>query len=676
MTMLRESLDDSDVWICMPDGIRLSARVRMPKDADRYPVPAILEYTPYRKSDVTVARDQHHVWLAAHRYAMVRCDIRGHGDSEGLAEDEYSERELNDAGHVIEWLAEQSWCSGAVGMMGISWGGINALQVAAIRPPGLGAIYTACSTDDRYEDDVHYNGGCLTVENLNWGLRMLVYSLRPPNPQVVGERWREMWRQRLEGAREYAAHWTRHQRRDELWRHGSVRDDCEAIDVPVYAVGGWADGYTNSILRLVVDLKVPVRGLIGPWGHCYPWEGKPGPAIDGLHDMLRWWDHWLKGRDSGLMQEPGLHVWMQEPVVQSTTREMQSGRWISEPSWPSPNVIEKDWQISDRMLVERSVEAVRSMSGERGNIELVCRPDPLAGSTHGDRCPDGGKAQFPPDQREEDGRSIVFDSTPLSEPLEILGTPYVDLELRVDQPQAHVYMRLNDVAPDQQSSRVTYGVFNLNHRHGHEVPEPLPVGKRFCARIALNDIAHRFEVGHRIRLTIQSGCWPLYWPSPAVVSVGIVNQTGSLTLPVRPMRAETFDPKFRPAPNFPSGPVSTLAPPRRERRLVRDFVTGEVTYENVRDAGRLRHDKSGFEIVERGEERFTVVETEPAAARAESKWVASMSFGDGTDICVAGECVQTADASDFHIRTHAQVSENGQRVWSRTWDDRIPRDFT
>src|ERR1700712_4098170 len=121
--------------IPMRDGTKLAARIWLPQDAERDPVPAILEYLPYRKRDGTYDRDAlTYPYLAGHGYAGVRVDIRGTGESDGLLADEYSQQEQDDALEVIAWLAAQSWCSGAVGMMGISWGGFNGVQVAAPRP--------------------------------------------------------------------------------------------------------------------------------------------------------------------------------------------------------------------------------------------------------------------------------------------------------------------------------------------------------------------------------------------------------------------------------------------------------------------------------------------------------------------------------------------------------------
>lgn len=327
-----------DVRIPMPDGARLYARIWRPLTDE--PVPALLEYLPYRLTDWTAPRDaQRHPWYAGHGYASVRVDVRGHGNSEGRPGDEYDARELADGVAVVEWLAAQPWCTGSVGMFGISWGGFNSLQIAALAPEPLKAVVTVCSTDDRYDNDVHYMGGSvLAVDMHAWAATMLAFAARPPDPRHVGDGWREQWLARLDAVEPLVDTWLAHQTRDAYWKHGSVCEDYAAIGAAVLAVGGWHDPYRDTVLRLVEHLpKDRVRGLIGPWSHQYPDRGlPPGPAIGFLQETLRWWDHWLKGEDTGVLAEPLLRSWISDPHPPATSYAELPGRWVGDDAWPSP----------------------------------------------------------------------------------------------------------------------------------------------------------------------------------------------------------------------------------------------------------------------------------------------------------------------------------------------------
>ncbi|HSH42627.1 MAG TPA: CocE/NonD family hydrolase, partial [Arenicellales bacterium] len=428
-----------NTWIPMSDGARLAARIWLPEDAEQAPVPAILEYIPYRKRDLTAVRDSvNHPYLAGHGYACVRVDLRGSGDSDGVLEDEYLQRELDDGVEVIRWIAAQDWCDGNVGMIGISWGGFNGLQIAALQPPELKAVISLCSTDDRYDDDVHFMGGCLLGDNLSWATVMFAYNSLPPDPQIVGKRWRKMWLERLEGSGLWFEKWLRHQRRDEYWRHGSVCEDFSRIRCPVMAASGWSDGYSNAVFRLLARLQVPRKGLIGPWAHMYPHLGIPGPKIGFLQESLRWWDKWLKGIETGIMEEPMLRVWMQESVPPTTSYRTRPGRWVAEPSWPSPNIESRHYTLGQGRLAApgRDVDA---------SEPLTIRSPLSVGLFAGKWCSYAGAPDLPHDQREEDGGALVFDSAPLEESIEVLGAPALEVELASNRPVAMIAARLSDV---------------------------------------------------------------------------------------------------------------------------------------------------------------------------------------------------------------------------------------
>ena len=391
--------------IPLKDGTTLAARIWLPEDAEQNPVPAILEYLPYRKRDGTYERDAlTYPYLAGHGYAGVRVDLRGSGESTGLLFDEYAKQEQDDGVELIAWLAAQPWCNGAVGMMGISWGGFNGLQIAARRPPALKAIVTIGSTDDRYADDAHYMGGTfLTTAGLEWAFFFFSLMCLPPDPALVGDSWRAMWLERLQNIPLFQENWLQHQRRDAYWKHGSVCEDYAAIQCPVYAVGGWTDGYKNAIPRLLERLKVPRKGLIGPWAHAYPHFALPGPQIGFLQEILRWWDYWLKGVDTGVMDEPMLRAWMTESVKPATHHDTLPGRWIAEPSWPSPGTKPRRLFLTDEGLREAAAPLT---------VRAVCSPQTV-GKRGGYWVPFGRGRDQAGDQQEDDVRSLVFETSPL-----------------------------------------------------------------------------------------------------------------------------------------------------------------------------------------------------------------------------------------------------------------------
>ncbi|MFW6054566.1 MAG: CocE/NonD family hydrolase [Thermodesulfobacteriota bacterium] len=656
-----------NIWIPMPDGCRLAARIWMPEDALSDPVPAILEYIPYRKNDLTAERDiPHHTYLAGHGYACVRVDLRGSGESEGVLKDEYLQQELDDGLEVLAWIAGQPWCTGRVGMVGISWGGFNGLQIAALQPPELFAVISICSTDDRYADDIHHMGGCLLGDNLSWASTMFSHNSCAPDPAVVGRRWRRMWMQRLEGSGLWLAEWLRHQRRDEYWKHGSVCEDYRAIHCPVMAVSGWADGYTNAVFRLLAKLKVPRKGLIGPWSHLYPHLGRPGPAVGFLQEELRWWDHWLKDRETGIMDEPMLRAWMQDSVPPTTSYEHRPGRWVCEFEWPSPRIKERIYQLAFALLKPEG-----TVSQE---IPLVIQSPLSVGLFAGKWCSYAAPPDLPHDQREEDGGALVFDSDFLSEDLEILGAPVAELDIRSNRPVAMVAVRLSDVLPDEKATRVTYGLLNLTHHTSHEHPEKLDPGRRYLVRVQMNDIAQRFPAGHRIRLSISTVYWPLAWPPPQPVRLTVFQASSRLILPVRPASQE--DAALRPFDPPEAGPglLKTLIQPSQQSwTVIRDLANNESRLEVVNDEGVYRLEDIDLEVETRSTERYISRADDYGSLRGETRWLRRFKRGEW-EVRTVTRTLLTSNAEEFRIRADLDAFEGDSRVFSQSWDERIARD--
>ncbi|MEQ6888419.1 CocE/NonD family hydrolase [Halomonas sp. CS7] len=664
---------EEETWIPLPDGGRLAARIWRPVDAEIHPVPAILEYLPYRKRDLTAERDvQSHPYWAGHGYAGVRVDIRGTGESDGVLTDEYLPSELDDGLVILEWLQAQPWCTGDVGMIGISWGGFNGLQIAALRPPQLKAVITICFTDDRYADDIHHMGGCLLGDNLSWASTMFDGNACPPDPELVGERWREMWLERLDGSGLWLAQWLEHQRRDDYWKHGSVCEDYTAIQCPVYAISGWADGYCNAVFRLLAGLDVPRKGLVGPWAHKYPHLGVPGPAIGFLQESLRWWDQWLKGTDTGIMEEPMLRVWMQESMPPSARYDERPGRWIAEPAWPSPNIVAQAFRLTpghDLLPEDEPRE-------DSPQATLDVRSPLSVGLYAGKWCSYNAPPDLPHDQREEDGGCLIFQTPRLEAALEICGSPQVELELAADQPVAMVALRLSDIGEDDKATRVSYGLLNLTHRDSNEHPEPLEPGQRYRVCIPLKHIAQQFPAGHAIRLSLSTSYWPLAWPSPEPVRITLWPGASRLVLPRRDPRPteEAALPAFAEPEGAPALAKTLIQPSQESWRVIRDLAQDRTTLEVVHDEGRYRIDDIDLEIAARVTERYAYAFGSYDSASGWTEWQRSFRRG-AWEVSTLTRTLLTSDADNFRIRATLDAWEGETRIFAKTWDETIPRDL-
>jgi uncharacterized protein len=659
----RKVIEFPDMGIVMPDGCRLSARVWMPEDAGQNPVPAILEHLPYRKRDGTTARDSlTHPYFAGHGYASIRVDMRGNGDSEGIMEDEYTEQELQDACEVIAWAARQPWCSGTVGMMGISWGGFNALQVAAKQPEALKAIITLCSTDDRYADDIHYKGGLLLNENMGWGATMLSYSSRPPDPVLAGaNKWRDMWFDRLEHEPFLPAVWLKHQRRGPYWKRGSVCEDSSAIKAATLAVGGWGDGYKNAVARIVDNVQAPAKGIIGPWIHKYPHFAVPKPAIGFLQEALRWWDRWLKDIDTGVDGDPAMRVYVMDSAPPRDWYEERPGRWIATEGWASPDI------SSTRLYLG----AGGSLSEKAAALPLTKVASPQdCGMTGGEYCAIWLGPELPGDQRADDEKSVCFDSEPLATPLDIVGSPVVRLKLAADRRRALVAVRLCDVQPDGASTRVTYGVLNLCHGHSHESPEDIVPGEPMDIVLKLDDIAYRVAPGNRLRVAVSSTYWPLVWPSPEPATLSL--HEGALDLPVR--NSGIADKVSFPEPEAATPwRIETLRESSNSRKVDRNPATGSVTLSIVDDFGEVRDSDHGLVNGGIARETWTIDPADPLSAEGETHWTQTLSRNEWS-VRTETFTKMRSDTQNFHLTGRIVAYEGDTLVFERNFEEIVARD--
>ena len=652
-----------NTFITLPDGTRLAARIWMPADAEKNPVPVILEYLPYRKRDGTHVRDAlTHPYIAGHGYACVRVDMRGNGDSEGLMFDEYTQQELDDAVDVIAWLVRQPWSTGRVGMMGISWGGFNSLEVAALRPPGLQAIITLCSTDDRYSDDIHYKGGCLLNENLGWSATMFAYSSRPPDPALVGERWRAMWLERLQAEPLLAIPWLQHPHRDAYWKHGSVNEDIGAIRAAVLAVGGWNDAYTNAVPRLVGTVQAPVKGIIGPWAHRYPHFALPEPRIGFLQEALRWWDRWLKDADTGVENDPAFRTYIMDLRRPGASVTHIPGRWVSDSAWPG-----------DRHELRRLYLNHDALGQARGPATRRTLASPqTTGADSGEYCIIWLGPEFPGDQRRDDAGSLIFDSAPLTANADLMGAAVLHLKFSVDKPVANVAVRLNAVWPDGAVSRLSYAVLNLCHRDSHEHPQPLEPGKAYTVRIQLDDVAYKLPKGHRLRVSISTSYWPLIWPAPEPVVLTLHTGASCIDLPVRKARRAEVAPVFAPAESASAVKLVEIDPPTHRRELTIDQHTGVQRLSIVDDFGRSTIAEHGMTTWACGRETYDIHPDDPLSARQQCHWSEERSRGEWK-VRTETYSAMTASKTHWHVTGRLEAYEGEVKILTREWDQKIKR---
>lgn len=647
--------------IPLRDGTQLAARIWLPADAGTRRYPAILEYLPYRKRDGTAVRDAlTHPWMAGQGYACVRVDMRGNGESQGLMADEYLPQEQQDALEVLDWLCAQPWCDGNLGMMGISWGGFNGLQVAAHQPAALKAIITLCSTDDRYADDIHYKGGNLLMENQGWAATMLNFSAAVPDPLLVPD-WQAQWQQRLDAMPMLAETWLQHQTRDDYWRQGSVCEDYAAIKAAVYCIGGWGDAYKNSVPRLMQHLNGPKKALLGPWIHKYPHFAVPNPAIGFLQEAKRWWDHWLKGIDNGVMDEPACTFYLQDAVPPKASYAERPGVWVQTAGWPDPQIQWQTFSLSDSGLSA----GAQALSASRS----ICSPL-TTGLHQGEYCaiwfgPDG-----PTDQRRDDAHSLCFDSQPLSEPLALLGDVRLDLRLTSDRPCGQIVARLNAVAPDGQVAQITYGTLNLSLRDDFAVASPPEPDAPLQVRFNLDHVGYRLPAGYRLRLALSTASFPLLWPARELTTLTLLPEVQSVQLPVfigEPVACPFEAPQSAPPANLE---IIRAAAPKRS--LSEDVTSGEVCVRIDDDLGAMRLLDHGLWVDQRCTEQYRTLPWDPLSTRADIQW--HYRAGRGTwSVEVDSTLGLHADAQWFYLRATQVARLDGRQIHQRQWHKRIAR---
>jgi uncharacterized protein len=690
-------------WIPMEDGVRLAVSLFLPEEARAgRAVPVVLEALPYRKDDATASyRPEYERLSGEYGYAVARVDVRGTGSSEGAATDEYPASEQADLCQVIDWLAARPWSTGSVGMYGTSYSGFNSLQVAAERPPALKAVVAIYASDDRYTDDVHYTGGTVKLLDLvDYPLYMVALNALPPVPAIAGPDWRERWRERVEDLEPWLLRWLEEQADGPYWRQGSLRPGYERIACPTMLVAGWADGYRNATFRVLERLAAPCRLLIGPWSHMATDTSLPGPRIDLVPEMVRWWDRWLRGRRNGVDEAPPVTVFVRHPTRPAPDLDEHAGVWRDEPAWPPERARTLTLALSDAARSPATATPAIPTPATATAIPTPATTTPAA-TTPGAAAPAttggtgtgagagggvdrlevrgdvGGAAWIscaghlpfgqPTDQREDDAWSLVYD-WPLDREVEVLGHPRLRARVGASAPVAFLSAKLCDVFPDGTSALVARGFLNLTRRRSLTDPEPLRPGDAEEVELELDATSWVFPAGHRLRLSLAGADWPNLVPPPAPVTLTLERDGSALALPVLEGPSPTPPPSL--PPPRPGDQTATGAPdPPTRWRVVRD-VLGRASEAEIDHGGRRRL-PDGAVLVERY--RGTVgAREQPGLTWARGSADYRIEWPEAT-VATSVRLDLRGDADAFDVRLDLTAHEDDQLRWARSWHRRIPR---
>ena len=638
-----------DSWIPMSDGVFLAVTLYLP-DPSAGPQPCILEALPYRKDDMTSSyRPEYVRFRDEHLYAVARLDVRGTGSSGGRATDEYPEQEQLDLAEVLTWLASQPWCDGNLGMYGTSYSGFNSLQMACERPAELKAIIAIYATDDRHTDDVHYMGGLRKwIDIVDYCHYMTPMNALPPVPAVFGSAWRDEWRARIAEHEPWLFTTMAHPHDDSYWRHGSVRPAYDRIECPTMIIAGWADGYRNNSFRMMERLAengTPRRLLAGPWSHASTSSSLPGPRIDSVPEMVRWWDRWLRGIDNGIDTEPEAVWYSRASHRPAPDLDTVPGVWRAD-SWPSPR---SSWV--EFPLIARPAYVVKPDVGTAAWISCA------------GHLPYGQ----PLDQRYDDADSLLWDVDP--EGLEIAGNPRVQLSVSVSAPVATVSVKLNDVASDGTSTLVTRGTLNLTRRGGMDTAVPLVPGEVYDVEVELEATAWKWSPGHVLRIAIAGADWPNTVAPPEPVSMSI--RGGRLLLPA-------YDPVGSPPPPefAPGEPTSSDSYDGFVWRVERDILNRTTAC--VIDHG-ASYDAPYGSVIEHYAGRV-LVSTRTFAQLASADVSFTLRFADdgtGNAVSVTSRSILEVHAGpvNFDVTVTMVCTEGNDVIGERSWQRSFPRDL-
>jgi uncharacterized protein len=550
-----------DVRVPMPDGIDLLGNLYVPiGEGSPTVAPGILTMIPYHKDGRggLGMLDGYHRHFASRGYVVLHLDLRGTGSSEGEIMRTLDGRERLDGHHVVEWMAEQEWCTGSIGVWGISYGGITSMAIAETIPPHLRAIVPIHAPSDNYESMIEHQGSRLMFwPDPHWGGGMAASNLMPPLRSSDGDAWLRIWQERLE-ADPWLLDWYGETADPDHWIRQRV--DISRITVPSLVICGWQDAYPDSVSEFWDRLGGPKRLLFGPWKHVMP-ESSVREPVDTLALIDRWWDRWLREEKNGVDEEPPVTIFVQGAEV-----------WRQEESWPPARAEEQTFYLG----------AEGSLSEEPGKAGWQeYQFDARAGlcAVPYDACT--GPVLYPEDQSFDDYLSSTFTAEPVEEPFELTGSPSVRLVFSVEEPLEDINLvaKLCDVDSTGRSFLITF-----EHISGRlaQVDESAEGRSTYVAEFALRPTSYVIRAGHRLRLSVSGSNFPYLWPTPFQYRMHFWCDRPSGSC----LRLPLVGPQLSPLPDPDLGPPPVLTPAGRLGNSERYWTHRENTSRAVTFEGR------------------------------------------------------------------------------------------
>lgn len=627
---------ETNLQIPMRDGTHLAARMYLPEAPEV--VPAVVSMMPYHKDGMYRSGylDDAHQQFASQGYAALAVDLRGIGNSEGHASNAFAAGERLDGYDVIEWLASQPWCSGSVGMWGVSYGGITALSTASARPPSLKAIIPIHAATDMYHDYL-VSRGCRTAfsPDVHWGIRMAASNLLPPlhdDPRAD-----ELWHDRLNSYRPWILDWHEHTTYDDYWQQAVILP--ERIEAPTYIVGGWRDIFSDIGFRVYGRLSGPKRILVGPWKHVFPDLAAQAP-IGFVSEMCRWWDRWLREEPNGIDVEPPIAHYL-----------YGAEEWRHEQQWPPIDAQLTDFTTSDNGMLARG-----SDDSEAGHAPIAYEYTPLVGfdtvAMHWLPGPDE-PVYAPSDEQ----RSLCFDTEPLDATVDLIGTPIVRLNVVSSKPNPPLVARLFQRDADGHSQLITIGWFKEQGGDGDPLSAPVESGEPREIEFELRPISWRLLKGSILRLTISCADLSRIWPESHDFTIEL--HRSRLTLPLMlDGKSKEQAPEF----SLPAlSPSSIVFSRERQFDVTRDLLEPIATLKTKTSQTHLLDDDMSIEADLTGELRIDGQHPEQSTLTANA--VYSLQRAEGS-VQTEASMVETSDS----IQVEVKVIVDDACIYSRTWN--------